>query len=117
MLANAGEVLAIETIAKCMAHPLITALFLKVQTEEIGPTVRPVPDMTPLAYVDLIKRRFSNARIIETTRYMAFDGSVRHTGFVLPILRDQLDEHERKLHTVSHKFLKLRINRRLPSWA
>lgn len=90
VLANVGEVLGIETTAECMAHPLISALFQKVQTEEITQTVAPVPGMTPLAYLDLIDQRFSNPRIVDTTRRVAFDGSARHTGFVLPILRDQL---------------------------
>ncbi len=90
VLANPGEVLSVETIAGCMAHPLIRALFLKVEREEIVPHVHAVPGMTPDAYVDLIDRRFSNAEILDTTRRVAFDGSSRHAGFVLPILRDGL---------------------------
>ena len=90
VLANAGELLGAETIAEAMANPEIRALFRKVQAEEITQTVAPVPGMTPLAYLDLIEQRFSNPRIIDTTRRVAFDGSARHTGFVLPILRDQL---------------------------
>ena len=90
VLANVGDVLGIETISDCMAHPGISAMFRKVQSEEIALTVDPVPGMTPLAYLDLIETRFSNPRIIDTTRRVAFDGSARHTGFVLPILRDQL---------------------------
>lgn len=90
VVANAGEIFGIETIAECMAHPLISSLFRKVQIEEIAKTVSPVPDMTALSYVDLIEKRFSNPRIVDTSRRVAFDGSARHTGFVLPILRDQL---------------------------
>jgi len=90
VIANVGDALGIETIAECMAHPLINALFRKVQTEETAQTVTPVPGMTPLDYVDLIDKRFSNPRIVDTTRRVAFDGSARHPGFVLPILRDQL---------------------------
>jgi mannitol 2-dehydrogenase len=88
VIANAGEILSVETIAGCMAHPLIAGLFRKVQAGEIVPHVRPVPGMTPQAYVDLIDRRFSNSAIADTTRRVAFDGSSRHTGFILPILRD-----------------------------
>ena len=90
VLANVGEVLGIKTISECMAHPQIAAMFRKVQAKEITQTVDPVPGMTPLAYLDLIESRFSNPRIVDTTRRVAFDGSARHTGFVLPILRDQL---------------------------
>lgn len=90
VVANAGEVLSVETIAGCMAHPLIGALFRKVATEEIALQVDDVPGMTPAAYVELIDTRFSNPEIIDTVRRVAFDGSSRHTGFVLPVLRDAL---------------------------
>ena len=90
VLANAGELLSVATIADCMAHPLISSLFRKVETEEIAPHVSAVEEFTPQQYVELIGRRFSNPAIIDTTRRVAFDGSSRHTGFVLPILRDAL---------------------------
>jgi mannitol 2-dehydrogenase len=90
LLANAGEVLHVETIADAMAHPAIGAFFRKVQTEEIVPHVVPVPGMTPVQYLDLIERRFANPAIVDTTRRVAFDGSARHTGFLLPTLRDAL---------------------------
>ena len=90
VLANVGEVLGIRTISDCMATPTVAAMFRKVQEDEILQTVASVPGMTPLAYLDLIERRFSNPGIVDTTRRVAFDGSARHTGFLLPILRDQL---------------------------
>lgn len=88
VIANAGEILSVETIAGCMADPLIAGLFRKVLAQEIVPHVKPVPGMTPQAYVDLIDRRFSNGAIADTTRRVAFDGSSRHTGFILPVLRE-----------------------------
>ena len=90
VIANPGELLSLATIADCMEHPLVHALFRKVEREEIAPHVKPVPDRTPLEYVDLIERRFSNPAIRDTVRRVAFDGSSRHTGFVLPIVRDGL---------------------------
>lgn len=90
VLANIGEMLSVETIAECMTHPLIRDLFRKVQSLEIAPHVKPVPGMTPADYIKLIERRFSNPAIVDTTRRVAFDGSSRHTGFLLPILRDAL---------------------------
>ncbi len=90
VLANAGELLSVQTISDCMAHPKISALFLKVQLQEIAPLVKPVPQMTPSAYVELIAARFANPAIRDTTRRVAFDGSSRHPGFLLPILRDAL---------------------------
>ncbi|WP_298437439.1 mannitol dehydrogenase family protein [uncultured Jannaschia sp.] len=90
VIADPGELLGIETIAGCMAHPAIAALFRKVELEEIVPHVAPVPGMTPEAYVDLVAARFSNARIVDTVRRVAFDGASRHTGFLHPVIRDAL---------------------------
>ena len=90
ILANAGEILSVGTISDCLAQPLIHALFRKVEHEEIIPHVDPVPDMTPEAYFDLVARRFANPAIVDTTRRVAREGSARHAGFVLPILRDRL---------------------------
>nr|WP_072779372.1 mannitol dehydrogenase family protein [Marivita hallyeonensis] len=90
ILANAGELLNVPTIAACMEHRDIAAFFRKVQSEEVVPYVDPVPGMAPDAYLALIILRFSNPKIRDTTRRVAFDGSSRHTGFLLPILRDAL---------------------------
>ena len=46
--------------------------------------------MTAEDYVQVIDRRFSNPEIIDTVRRVAFDGSSRHTGFLLPTLRESL---------------------------
>jgi mannitol 2-dehydrogenase len=90
VIANVGEILGIETIAECMADPLLSAYFQAVQVQEIAPTVAPVSGMSAEDYVALINKRFSNPRILDTVRRVSFDGSARHTGFVLPILRDQI---------------------------
>ncbi|MEM9104189.1 MAG: mannitol dehydrogenase family protein [Pseudomonadota bacterium] len=90
VLANAGEILSIDSIAACMAHPAICGFFRKVQIQEIAPQVKPVPGMQPEQYFELIDRRFCNRAIVDTTRRVAFDGSSRHTGFVLPIIRERL---------------------------
>ena len=90
VICNAGALLGIETIAGCMEHPLIHGLFRKVETDEILPCVEPVPGKTPADYLDLIERRFANPMIVDTTRRVAFDGSSRHPGFILPSVRDGL---------------------------
>ncbi|MFA8388192.1 MAG: mannitol dehydrogenase family protein [Pelagibaca sp.] len=90
VLANAGEILGLPTISACMTDPQIAPFFRKVQMVEIAPHVEAVPGTPPEAYLDLITRRFANPEIHDTTRRVAFDGSSRHTGFVLPILRDAL---------------------------
>ncbi|MCB1639706.1 MAG: mannitol dehydrogenase family protein, partial [Thiothrix sp.] len=90
VIANPGELLSVETISGCMKHPLIPALLRKVLLEKAVPHVHPVPDMTPENYVALIEGRFANRDILDTTRRVAFDGSSRHAGFILPTLRDAL---------------------------
>ncbi len=90
VLANAGELLSVPTIAACMADADVAAFFHKVEADEIAPYVAPVPGMTPMQYLDLVTGRFANPKIHDTTRRVAFDGSSRHPGFVLPILRDAL---------------------------
>ena len=91
LLANAGELLSIETISECMEHSAIRAFFGKVLRDEIEPQVQPVPGMTPAAYIELIKMRFSNPRIVDTTRRVAFDGASRHPGFLHPTIRERLE--------------------------
>ncbi len=92
VLANAGEILGIATISGCMTDPDVAAFFHKVEESEIAPHVTPVPGMTPSGYLDLITTRFANPEIRDTTRRVAFDGSSRHSGFVLPIIRAALDK-------------------------
>ncbi|CUI33389.1 mannitol dehydrogenase family protein [Cognatishimia activa] len=91
VLANVGELLGLETIADCMAHPVVSRFFHKIEQEEIAPYVSAVPGMTPPKYVQLVAQRFSNPAIQDTTRRVAFDGSSRHSEFLLPIIRDALN--------------------------
>jgi len=90
IIATPGELMSIDTIAGTMADPLIRGVFHKMETDEIVPHVGGVPDMSPHAYVDLIKTRLSNPEIHDTTRRVAFDGSSRHPGFLHPIIRDAI---------------------------
>lgn len=90
VIAVPGELLSVKTIAGCMQHPLIADFFTKVQQDCVVPHVKPVPGMEPAAYVDLIRQRFSNPKIVDTTRRVAFDGSSRHPAFILPSIRDGL---------------------------
>ncbi|MFV1875354.1 mannitol dehydrogenase family protein [Nioella sp.] len=90
MVANAGALLGLETIAEATTHPAVGAFLHKVLSEEVAPHVPSVAEFTPDQYIALITRRFSNPSIVDTTRRVAFDGSSRHPGFVLPSLRDAL---------------------------
>ena len=90
LIADAGEILSVAFISDCMDHALIGDYFRKAAKTEIALQVDDVPGMTPHAYAELIDSRFSNPEIIDTVRRVAFDGSSRQTGFILPTLRDAL---------------------------
>ena len=90
VIAGVGEVLSLPTIADCMEHEKIARLFTKLAREEIAPLVKAVPGMAPEAYVGVIAKRFSNPHIVDTTRRVAFDGSSRYPGFIIPSIRDGL---------------------------
>jgi mannitol 2-dehydrogenase len=90
VICAAGELLGLGTIAATMAHAGIRAMFGKITREEIAPHVAPVPGLSAMAYIDLIEGRFANPEIRDTTRRVAFDGSSRHAGFLLPSIRDGL---------------------------
>ncbi|MGS4944698.1 mannitol dehydrogenase family protein [Meridianimarinicoccus sp. RP-17] len=89
-ISNPGEVLGVDTIAGCMAHPRIGAFFRRLAHDEIAPHLLPVPGMPAAEYIDLIATRFSNPAIVDTTRRVAFDGLGRHTGFILPTIQEAL---------------------------
>ena len=90
VIAVPGELLSIETIEQCMKNSLLGPLFKKVILSEVAPHVKAVPSITPENYVDLVHKRFSNPKIIDTTRRVTFDGSSRQPGFLIPSIRDGL---------------------------
>ncbi|TVR48775.1 MAG: mannitol dehydrogenase family protein [Rhodobacteraceae bacterium] len=90
VIGAAGELLGLGTISATMAHDGIRAMFQKITRTEIAPHVAPAPDMPVSDYIDLIERRFANPEILDTTRRVAFDGSSRHAGFIVPSIRDGL---------------------------
>ena len=90
LLANAGEILALATVADCMNDAGIAAFFHKVQREEILPHVVRVPTMTQDDYLALVCQRFANPALRDSTLRVVCDGMARHTGFILPSLRDAL---------------------------
>ena len=88
ILANAAELLNIETVRDAMKNKMILSLLEKIEKGEIIPHIKPVPGYTPLEYYELIASRFSNPSIQDTTRRVAFDGSSRHAGFLVPSIKD-----------------------------
>lgn len=90
IIAVPADLLGLTTISDAMNHPLISALLRKTAMAEIVPFVDAVPGMTASDYLHLIVRRFGNAAVKDTVRRVAFDGSSRQPGFLLPSIVDGL---------------------------
>jgi len=90
IIAYPAGLMDIEFVHEAMAHPLISALLDRVERQEVIPHVPPVPDTDIGAYYDLIRRRFSNPEVADTTRRLCLDGSNRQPKFILPAIRDGL---------------------------
>jgi mannitol 2-dehydrogenase len=90
VIAYAGCLLDVHFVHEAMEHPLVQGFFAKVQQAEIIPTVMPVPDTDIQDYFKLINRRFSNPKIGDTERRLAFDGSNRQPKFIVPVIADNL---------------------------
>lgn len=90
IIAMPGELLGLETIDEAMANPAIAAFLAKVMRDEITPHVTAVPGTMPMDYFTVVAARFSNPEIKDTTRRVAFDGSARQPGFLIPSIRDGL---------------------------
>lgn len=89
-IAYAGSLLDIHFVHEAMEHPLVGGFFTKLEQEEIVPTIPPVPNTNIADYLNLIRRRFSNPKIGDTERRLAFDGSNRQPKFIVPVIADNL---------------------------
>ena len=90
MISMPGDLLGIVTISGCMEHPSIHRFLIKAMQDEVLANVKPVPGMDPESYLELIVRRFSNPEIVDTTKRVAFDGSSRQPGFIIPSIHSAL---------------------------
>jgi mannitol 2-dehydrogenase len=89
-ICHPAALLGIEFISEAMADARIREFFRKVEATEVVPHVQAVPDMTPLAYLDLIESHLANPAIVDTIRRLAFDGSNRQPKFILSSVTDGL---------------------------
>ena len=90
VIAYAGSLLDVHFVHEAMEHPLVHGFFERVEQEEIIPSVMPVPNTNIQDYFKLIDRRFSNPKIGDTERRLAFDGSNRQPKFIVPVIADNL---------------------------
>ena len=90
IIAYAGALLGRTYAHEAMADPLVSGFLDKVERQEVLPHVQPVPEFTPEAYLDLIKERFSNPAVLDTTRRLCLDGTNRQPKFILTSVQDGL---------------------------
>jgi mannitol 2-dehydrogenase len=90
VIAYAGGLMDVNFVHEAMEHPLVKGFLDKVETEEIIPTIPPVPNTNLSDYYNLIVRRFSNPKIGDTERRLCFDGSNRQPKFIVPVVADNL---------------------------
>jgi mannitol 2-dehydrogenase len=93
-IAYPAGLLDIHFVHEAMEHPLVRAFLAKVEREEIIPVVPPVPDTNLEEYFTLCERRFSNPKIGDTNRRLAFDGSNRQPKFIIPSALDRVQRQQ-----------------------
>ena len=92
-IAYPAGLLDIHFVHEAMEHPLVAAFLKKVETEEIIPTVPPVPDTNLEDYLALCEKRFANPKIGDTIRRLALDGSNRQPKFIIPAALDRANDN------------------------
>lgn len=90
IIAYPSSLLGVEYAHEAMAHPLVGAFLDKVEREEVLPVVQDVPGTSAADYLQLIRHRFANPRVEDTTRRLCFDGSNRQPKFIVTSIRDAL---------------------------
>ena len=90
VIAYPSGLLDVHFVHEGMEHPLVKAFLDKIETDEIIPTVPPVPETNLADYYKLIVRRFSNPKIGDTIARLCLDGSNRQPKFIVPTIRDRL---------------------------
>ena len=89
-IAYPAGLMDIHFVHEAMENPLVRKFLHKLETTEIIPAVRPVPNTSRHTYFDQIETRFSNPRIGDTIRRLCQDGSNRQPKFILPSAADRL---------------------------
>jgi len=78
-------------VHEAMGDTAVTAYLKKFVTQEVIPTLQPVPGVDFNNYFQLIVERFSNAEVGDTVPRLCVDSSNRLPKFILPIIVANLD--------------------------
>ncbi|NRG16267.1 mannitol dehydrogenase family protein [Rhizobiales bacterium] len=91
VIAYPAGLMGIHFVHEAMENPLVRGFLEKVEREEIIPVVPPVPDTDLDEYYKLIETRFANPKIGDTVHRLCFDGSNRQPQFIIPGIKDRLE--------------------------
>ncbi|UVK46332.1 mannitol dehydrogenase family protein [Mesorhizobium sp. AR07] len=91
-LATLGVLAGLEHTFDAIADPLLSAFVRRMLVEETLPTLLPVPDMEPLAYVEQSLGRLKNTAIRHRNHQIATDGSQKIVQRLLNPIRDRLGQ-------------------------
>ncbi|KAL3093336.1 hypothetical protein niasHT_023813 [Heterodera trifolii] len=91
-IAYPAALLDIKLAHNAMQNKLISAFLHKLQTDEILPTVPPVPGIDLLDYCKRVQQRFGNPKIEDTIRRLCYDGSNRQPKFIVPTIEQRIKQ-------------------------
>ncbi len=89
-IAYPAGLMDIHFVHEAMQNDLVRKFLIRLEHEEIIPTIPPVPGVDLNDYFELIERRFSNPTIGDTIRRLCLDGSNRQPKFIIPTIADRL---------------------------
>lgn len=90
IIAYPAALMGLEFARDAMATPVIRAFLEKLETEEVLPTIPPIPGVDFQAYLEQTMSRFANPEIGDTIARLCLDGSNRQPKFILPAIADRL---------------------------
>ncbi|MFT2091124.1 mannitol dehydrogenase family protein [Paraglaciecola sp. 2405UD69-4] len=90
-IAYPAALLGIELVHDVMGNSVISEYLKKLVTEDIIPTLAPVPGIDFTEYFNLIESRFSNPEVRDTVQRLCQDASNRLPKFILPIISANLE--------------------------
>ncbi|MEZ5931048.1 MAG: mannitol dehydrogenase family protein [Alphaproteobacteria bacterium] len=90
IIAYPAALLGIEFADAAMRHDLIPRYLDKIEQDEVIPGVAAVPGTDPADYFEVVRRRFANPNVADTTRRLCLDGSNRQPKFIVPSIQDAI---------------------------
>lgn len=91
-IAYPSALMGAEYAHDAMRMPLVRRFLEKLQTEEIIPTIPPIAVFKFENYLAKTMERFFNSEIGDKVARLCLDGSNRQPKFILPVIKERLDQ-------------------------